>query len=172
MSYTSHTSGSAGHCRVSRIFPCCPSVAAVSSPNYATPSYSSQNSGTLWFVDPADSSIQAYVDSVSITLDGYHNTGGWFDGANIVALDLGGLPIAGQTVTVQPSNGVDYASSTLTFTGQIHALRFDNIPNQGRLGILPFDDLTFGAETDAPEPSTMLLAGVLLCAAWPMRRRA
>ena len=43
--------------------------------------------------------------------------------------------------------------------------------NAGRLGIFPFDDLTFGPETDVPEPSTWLLAVSAIAAGWFVRRR-
>jgi hypothetical protein len=70
------------------------SVVTVSAPNYATPFYSSANPGLLWFVDPSNSAA-AFVDSVSITLNGYNNVGGWFDGATIEALDSSNSVIAG-----------------------------------------------------------------------------
>ena len=140
------------------------SVVTVSSPNYATPFYSNTDPGALWFTDPNDSSIEAYVTSVSITLNGYNNVGGWFDGATIEALDPGGSVIAGQTQTIPPTTGTNYGSSTITFTGDIHELVFNNIlTSNGDLGIFPFDNLTFGAVTDVPEPSTWLLA---LLGAW------
>jgi hypothetical protein len=135
------------------------SVVAVSAPFYATPFYSSAASGLLWFVDPSNNQT-AYVSNVSITMNGYNNVGGWFDGATIEALDATNTVIAGQTQVVNPSNGVNYGSTTLTFTGQVHALEFINILNTSGLGILPFDDVTFGALTDAPEPSTSFLIGV------------
>jgi hypothetical protein len=146
------------------------SVVAVSAPNYATPFYSNANPGMLWFVDPSDSSIAAYVNSVSITLNGYNNVGGWFDGAVIDAFDPSNVLISSQTIS--PTSGTNYGSMTITFTGQVHELQFNNILNAGRLGILPFDDLTFGAATDVPEPSTWLLSGFTLIAFfWVETRR-
>jgi hypothetical protein len=147
------------------------SVAAVSTPNYATPFYSTTNPGLLWFVDPANPSQDAYVTSVSITLNGYNNVGGWFDGATIEALDEGGNVIAGQTQVIPPTNGTDYGSTIVTFSGPVHALEFDNILNSGRLGIFPFDNLTFGAESPVPEPSSWLLVLSVIVAAWFVRRR-
>jgi hypothetical protein len=149
------------------------SVVAVSAPNYATPFFSNANPGMISFVDPANSNIQAYATIVTLTLNGYNNVGGWFDGATINALDLSGTAIAGQTQTINPSNGTNYGSMTITFTGQVHALEFDNILNNGRLGILPFDNVGFGELIDArsPEPSTFLLVGAVLVAASMARRR-
>jgi hypothetical protein len=138
------------------------SVVTVSPPNYATPFYSNANPGMLWFVDPADSSIEAFVNSVSITLNGYNNVGGWFDGAIIDAFDANNVLISSQTIA--PTSGANYGPMTITFTGQVHELQFNNILNAGRLGILPFDDLTFGAATDVPEPASWLLSGSMLVA--------
>ena len=36
------------------------------------------------------------MTSLSITLNGFNNAGGWFDGATIEAIDEGGNVIAGQ----------------------------------------------------------------------------
>ena len=146
------------------------SVVTVSSPNYATPFYSNSNPGMLWFVDPADNS-PAYANSVSITLNGYNNVGGWFDGTTIEALDPFGAVIAGQTQTINPSNGTNYGSTTVTFAGQVHALEFINILNANRLGIMPFDDVTFGTLTDTPEPCTLLLVGLSMLAISGLARR-
>jgi hypothetical protein len=144
------------------------SVMPGSAPNYATPFYTNQNPGSLWFTDPNDASVAAYTDSVTITLDGYHNVGGWFDGAIIDALDLNNSVIPGQSQTILPSNGTDYGPSTITFTGQVHGLEFTNILNAGRPGIFPFDNVTFGALTDVPEPGTWVVVGLL--AAFGRRR--
>ena len=137
------------------------SVVAVSASNYATPFYSNANPGMLSFVDPSNNAL-AYVGSVSITLNGYNNVGGWFDGATIEALDPSGSVIAGPTQTVNPSSGANYGPTTITFTGNVHALEFINILNPNGLGILPFDDVTFGSLTDTPEPSTLMLIGASL----------
>jgi hypothetical protein len=139
------------------------SVVSVSSPNYATPFYSNANPGMLWFVDPSNNE-SAYVSSVTITLNGYNNVGGWFDGATIDALDLSNSVIAGQTQFISPTSGTDYGSMTVTFAGQVHALEFTNIMNPNGLGIFPFDDVTFGTLTDAPEPSSLLLVGLSMLA--------
>ena len=147
------------------------SVVAVSTPNYATPFYSDSNPGLFWFVDPGNPSQDAYVTSVSITLNGYNNVGGWFDGATINALDEWGNVIAGQTQVIPPTSGTDYGSTTITFSGQIHELEFNDIPNATRLGIFPFDDLTFGPETDVPEPSTWLFVASAVAVGWFVRRR-
>jgi hypothetical protein len=122
---------------------------------------------------PVGPTIEAYVNSVTITLNGYNDAGGWFDGATIEALDPSNTAIASQTVTIPPTSGTSYGAMTITFTGQIHELQFNNILNPidgGQLGIFPFDNLTFGAETDVPEPSTLLLMGSLIMAAGLARR--
>jgi len=144
------------------------SVVAISAPNYATPFYSNANPGSLWFVDPVNN-LPAYTGSITLTLNGYNNVGGWFDGATIDALDFSDAIIAGQSVTVSPTTGVNYGPTSISFTGQIHTLRFTNIQNSnGNLGIMPFDNLTFGALTDAPEPSSWMLVGatLLLVGSW------
>ncbi len=146
------------------------SLVSVSAPNYATPFYSNANPGSFWFVDPATNAA-AYVSSVSLTFNGYNNVGGWFDGATIQALDVSNTVIAGQTQTLNPSTGTNYGSTTLTFTGQVHELLFTNILNTNGLGILPFDNVTFGALTPTPEPSTWLLAASALAAGCLRRRR-
>jgi hypothetical protein len=149
------------------------SVVPVSSPNYATPFYFSAAPGSLSFVDPANPSNGAITDSVTITLNGFNNVGGWFSGATIDAIDAFGNVIAGQTQTVAPTNGTAEPNTNLTFTGQIQGLRFTNIPNPSGLGIFPFDDLTFGALTPVPEPSMSMfgIAGLALFSAWMARRR-
>jgi PEP-CTERM motif len=146
------------------------SVVTVSAPNYATPFYNTTNPGLLWFVDPSDNSSAA-VSSVTITLNGYNNVGGWFDGATIEALDATNSVIAGQTQTINPSNGTNYGSMDITFTGQIHALEFFNILNNGELGVFPFDNVTFGALTDTPEPSSFLLVGLSILGISGLARR-
>jgi hypothetical protein len=78
------------------------SVVPVSSPNYATPFYFGTGPRSLTFVDPSNPSNGAYADSVTITLNGYNNVGGWFSGATIDGIDPLGNGIAGQTQTMPP----------------------------------------------------------------------
>lgn len=148
------------------------SVVPVSSPNYATPFYFGTGPGTISFVDPSNPSNGAYADSVTITLNGYNNVGGWFSGASIDAIDPLGNVIAGQTQTIAPTNGTNTSNTSVTFTGQIQALRFTNIPNPSGLGIFPFDDLTFGVLTPVPEPSMFGILGLTTFSVWIARRRS
>jgi hypothetical protein len=120
---------------VSNIFP-------PSAPNYASPFWVDLNPGSIIFVDPANSSIDATVDSVSFTLvgltaDTLHP--GNFSGATIEALDLNGNAIAGQTMVI-PGTDVSTANQILTFTGAIHELEF--IQTAGNL-------------TNTPEPASL-----------------
>jgi hypothetical protein len=147
------------------------SVVPVSSPNYATPFYFGTNPGTISFVDPSNPSNGAYADSVTITLNGYNNVGGWFSGAVIDAIDPLGNVIAGQTQIIAPTNGTNQPNSAVSFSGQIQALRFTNIPNPSGLGIFPFDDLTFRTLTPVPEPSMFGIAGLTLFSVWMAKRR-
>jgi hypothetical protein len=148
------------------------SVVPVSSPNYATPFYFGTGPGSLAFVDPTNPSNGAYADSVTITLNGYNNVGGWFSGASIDAIDPLGNVIAGQTQTIAPTNGTNTSNTSVTFTGQIQALRFTNIPNPSGLGIFPFDDLMFGVLTPVPEPSLFAILGLTVFSVWMARRRS
>ncbi len=149
------------------------SVVPVSSPNYATPFYFGTGPGTISFVDLPTLSNGTYADSVTITLNGYNNVGGWFSGASIDAVSnpLGNV-IAGQTQTIAPTNGTNTSNTSVTFTGQIQALRFTNIPNPSGLGIFPFDDLTFGVLTPVPEPSMFGILGLTTFSVWRARRRS
>ncbi len=126
-----------------------------SSPNYASPFWTGTNPGTITFVDPANSNVAAATSSLTITMVGLSTPVGHpgsYRGATIDALDPGGNVIQTQTVA-----GTSTATSNLdlTFTGQIHALRFTYTP--GTAGALPFDNLTFEALTDVPEPSNLSL---------------
>ncbi|HEY3740245.1 MAG TPA: PEP-CTERM sorting domain-containing protein [Bryobacteraceae bacterium] len=135
-----------------------------SSPNYASPFWTDLNPGTISFVDPANSANNATVDSVSFTLIGLTTnptTPGFFSGATVDALDLLGNVIVGQTIVI-PAESVTTANQVLTFTGNIHALRFTH--TDSTTGTLPIDDLTFSGLNPVPEPSAMALmgAGLLL----------
>jgi hypothetical protein len=148
------------------------SVVPVSSPNYATPFYFGTGPRSLTFVDPSNPSNGAYADSVTITLNGYNNVGGWFSGATIDGIDPLGNGIAGQTQTIAPTNFTNRPNTAVSFSGQIQALRFTNIPSPSGLGIFPFDDLTFGVLTPVPEPSMFGIAGLTLFSVWIARRRS
>jgi hypothetical protein len=135
-------------------------VVPASSPNYATPFWSSSNPGTFDFVDPTDAAIEAFTDSVTITMIGLSTPAGHpgnFSGATIDALDVFGNVIPGQTQTIAGTS-TQTSDLSLTFTGQIHALRFTQTP--GTSGVLPFDNVTFGSLASIPEPSTVLLVGI------------
>ena len=56
---------------------------------------------------------------------------------------------------IVPGTSTATRNLDLTFTGQIHALRFTYTPTT--TGALPFDNLTFEALTDVPEPSSLVL---------------
>ena len=130
-----------------------------SSPNYASPFWVDLNPGTFSFVDPTNPLTNATVSSVTFTLVGLTSTTqvpGFFSGATVDALDLGGNVIVGQTVVI-PAVSVTDSNQSLTFTGAIHSLRFTH--TAGTMGALPIDDITFGAVTPTPEPATILLLG-------------
>src|SRR5258707_6820300 len=134
-------------------------ITPASSPNYATPFFGTTNPGFIIFVSPLDSTVNAWVDSASFTLLGLTSTvahPGNFAGATIDALDLTGSVIAGQSQVI-PATSTSTSNQVLTFTGQVHEIRFTLTPST--TGILPFDDLIFGAVTAAPEPSTCLTIG-------------
>lgn len=77
---------------------------------------------------------------------------GNFSGATIDALDAGGNVIQTRNVA---GTGSSTSNLDLTFTGQVHALRFTHTPST--TGVLPFDNLTFEALTTVPEPSSVAL---------------
>jgi len=139
-----------------------------SSPNYASPFWSSTNPGEILFVDPADSNVAAYTSSVTITMVGLSTPAGHpgsFSGATLDALDVGGNVIQTQVI---PGTSSATANLDLTFTGQVHALRFTHTPTT--TGALPFDNLTFESLTTVPEPSTFaLMFGTL--AVFAIKRR-
>jgi hypothetical protein len=131
-----------------------------STPNYASPFWVDTNPGFITFVDPSNSAVNASVDTVSFTLVGLtasSQTPGNFSGAIVDALDLGGNIIAGQSETI-PGTAATTANEVLTFTGDIHELRFTHV--DGTSGALPIDDLVVGAITPVPEPSLLGLLGV------------
>src|SRR3982750_133653 len=101
-------------------------VTPASAPNYATPFFSTSSPGFFTFVDPADPATDAYSTAVSFTLLGLTSTvahPGNFSGATIDALDLNGNVIAGQTQTISATS-VTTSDVVLTFTGQVHEIRF------------------------------------------------
>lgn len=129
-------------------------IAPVSSPNYASPFFGTASPGFFKFVNPADPTQNGYVDSLSFTLLGLNATHpGQFSGAIIDALDLSGNVIPGQTQTIAATS-VTTSNLDLTFSGQVHEIRFTEI--NGTSGLLPFDDLTFGP-VNTPEPGTFVL---------------
>ena len=139
--------------------------------NYASPFFGNTNPGLISFVDPSNSAVNGTVTTVTFTLVGLTSTvahPGFFSGATIDALDLGGSIIAGQSITI-PAASVTTANQVLTFAGPIHALQFTHIA--GTNGLLPIDDLTFGAITPTPEPSTVLLLGGGLLVLGALRKR-
>lgn len=141
-----------------------------SSPNYASPFWTSTNPGTIFFVDPANSNVAAYTGIVTITMVGLSTPQGHpgsYSGATIDALDAGGNVIQTQTV---PAISTASSNLDLTFTGQVHALRFTHTPTT--VGALPFDNLSFEALTDVPEPSSMaLMLGALAAIGLHRHRR-
>ncbi len=146
-------------------------ITPTSSPNYATPFWGSNSTGFITFVDPTNSSTAAWVSSVSFELLGLTSTvahPGNFSGVTIDALDLGGNVIAGDTQVI-PATTTTTSNQFLTFTGQVHQLRFTY--NSGS-GLDPIDDLSFGTVNPTPEPSTWLLAGAGLVAVGLIRRRS
>jgi hypothetical protein len=151
-------------------------VTPTSAPNYATPFFNNAGPGSIIFVDPADSSQNAYVNQVSFTLLGLDSTSahpGDFSGATIEALDINGVAIPGQTQTIGATSTTT-PNQVLTFTGEVHEILFTE--TAGTSGVLPIDDLSFGtvttAATSAPEPGTLgLMVGVSLLVVGSRRRR-
>jgi hypothetical protein len=144
-------------------------ITPASSPNYASPFFNGGSPGTFAFVDPADPAQNAFVDTVSFTLLGLTATTahpGFFSGATIDALDLNGDVIPGETQIISATS-VTTSNLTLTFTGEVHEIRFTQ--TAGTSGLLPFDDLTFGAVM-TPEPATFGLIGAALVLAGCVRR--
>src|SRR5262249_46342090 len=138
-----------------------------SSPNYASPFFSGGSVGQFTFVEPLDPSVPAFVDSVTFTLVGLTAPAGhpgFFSGATIDALDLAGNVIPGETLVI-PATSTSTSDMALTFTGQVHAIRFTQTP--GTSGAFPFDDLTFGAvSTPEPDAWELLGASLISLAAW------
>jgi hypothetical protein len=157
-----------GNMEVSKAFTF--NVIPTSSPNYATPFFSNLNPGSFQFVDPI-TLVDAYVDTVSFTLLGLTANAdhpGSFSGATIEALDLLGNVIAGDTQVI-PGTATTTPNAILSFTGQIHAIRFTQ--TAGTSGIFPVDDVTFSAVT-TPEPGGFLIAaGGLLVLLGRRRKR-
>jgi hypothetical protein len=125
-----------------------------STPNYASPFFTDPNPGFIIFVAPGNAAINMAYSTVSFTLVGLTTPEGHpgnYSGATIDALDLSGNVIGGQSVVI-PATAIARPDQTLTFTGQVHELRF-TLTN-GTTGAFPIDNLTF-----APEPSTMGLLG-------------
>ena len=138
-------------------------IIPASGPNYASLFFGNAGPGFFKFVDPGNPAADAYVDQVSFTLLGLTATAlhpGSFSGATIDALDLNGNVIAGQTQII-PTTSATTVNQTLSFSGQVHEIRFTL--TSGTSGLLPFDDVTFGAVM-TPEPGTMLLLGGALLA--------
>ena len=129
-----------------------------STPNYASPFWSNLNPGTLTFVSPSNSLNPAFATTVTITMVGLTSPpAGNYSGATVDALDLSGTVIAGQTQVINPITNVTSPNYDLTFTGEVHALRFTH--NDTTSGALPFDNLTFGPLSSVPEPATLPIAG-------------
>ena len=137
-------------------------IIPLSAPNYVSPFFGTSAPGLIEFVDPADSSVDLITNSVTITMVGLATPPGHpgnYSGATIDALDIFGNVIAGQTQVI---NATSTATSDfdLTFTGELHGLRFTQ--TAGTTGLLPFDDLRFGPLSSVPEPSTdVLVSGAL-----------
>lgn len=146
-------------------------VSPTSAPNYASPFFDTTNAGSFFFVNPANPAQNAFVDQVSFTLLGLTSTmaaPGNFSGATIEALDSSGNVIAGQTQIINATS-VTTGNEVLTFTGQVHEILFTQ--TGGTTGVLPFDDVTFGAVTPTPEPGTLGLLGAAFVLAGCVKRR-
>jgi hypothetical protein len=142
-----------------------------SAPNYASPFITSLAPGTISFVDPANFATAAYSQNVTLTLVGLTASDahpGNYSGATINALDLQGNVITGQTQVV-PGVNTTTPNTQITFTGQIHALRFTIDPSTA--GTFPIDNLTFDTLTGVPEPSTLILTLSAVAAVVLRRRR-
>lgn len=147
-------------------------ITPTSIPNYGTPFFGTTSPGSFIFVNPANTSQDAYVNTVSLVLLGLNSTmasPGNFSGATIEALDLGGNVIPGQTQSISATS-VTTSNELLTFTGQVHEILFTE--TDGTSGLLPFDDVTFGAVTAAPEPGTLSMLGAALVLVGCVRRRS
>jgi hypothetical protein len=149
-------------------------ISPTSAPNYASPFFDNTAPGSFMFVNPANTSQNAYVSQVSFTLLGLTSTmanPGNFSGATIEALDLNGNVIAGQTQTIGATS-VTTSNEVLTFTGQVHEILFTE--TGGTSGLLPFDDVSFGTVTPSPEPGTLgsLGAALMLVLVGCARRRS
>jgi hypothetical protein len=139
-----------------------------SAPNYASPFWVDTNPGYMEFVVPGNAGVNDFATTVSFTLVGLTTSTqhpGFFSGASVDALDLMGNVIPGQTVVI-PAASTSTSNQILTFTGQVHELRFTH--TDGTNGALPIDNLSF---TLAPEPASFGLLGIGLLAAAAVRRR-
>jgi hypothetical protein len=139
-----------------------------SAPNYITLDHT-VGTGKVTFVSPTDSSVEATTSFVTLSTVGLANSGGFFNGMQISALNLQGVQVASATIApVGPT--VAQAATTITLAGVgINSLVFTIIPNPvSSTALAPTDNWTVGpltagqSQTASPEPASfgVLAAGV------------
>lgn len=131
----------------------------------------------ITFVDPADPNRKATTDFFAFDNPGLtdQNATAFFDGLEIVLLDLQGREIGGTTIDPvgPPADGTRDIFQTVFAVPGIHQVVFTKITNPlGASGATPIDNFRFNAVTPVPAPASLVLLATGLIGLLGLRRRA
>lgn len=127
-----------------------------SAPNYV---HFSATTATIRFVNPLNPLTPATTSFFEFDNAGLYSSGGWFNGASIIARSFSGSIVDTAVINpVGPYTARAVFNTRLEGPG-IHSIEFTSIVNNSGGGVMPFDNVRFADVSPVPVPGALLLFG-------------